>query len=246
MFIFREWGNLKVFFDGGSLLEMSAKRRSKAFYKSIDVDSMANALRESVFSRGILWMYVNSFINSKQRWTSNKIIKKALTLSKYGDIMLNSTSQTRAKCDSLALSRADFWMIMRCAILCFYFYFLFRTNSKREQLHKNDFGYYYVNFFKRAILKVLDHRHVQSFFSKFTRHCQRHLRDTLQLKVLRTWINIDGNSFSSKYFETKVDESVWKIISRKKIRAYSSKNIAPRHFNYYFMLLFFNLNKPNF
>ena len=51
-------------------------------------------------------------------------------------------------------------------------------------------------FSKLSLWKLLYHNYVQSFFSTVTRHIdQRILKDTLQLKILRTWIKIRTNSF---------------------------------------------------
>ena len=72
------------------------------------------------------------------------------------------------------------------------------------------------------------------------------LRDTfitvfvyaLQLKILRTWINIDANSFLGKYHEMKMGEVALEIISYTKIHAcYLHQNIAPGHFNCYCIVL---------
>ena len=77
-----------------------------------------------------------------------ELSEKTLSLPKYGDIILNSMTQTREKWESKVLGRPDFWMV------CVYCYSLFRTNSKKEHLNKNDFRRCYGNFFESAILKV--------------------------------------------------------------------------------------------
>ena len=71
------------------------------------------------------------------------------------------------------------------------------------------------------------------------------MKDTSQLKILQTWINIRINSFLDKYDETKMNEGALEIISRIKIWACSLKNIAPSHFTYYCILLFL-WNKDSF
>ena len=48
VFIHEECGNLKVFVDGESLLEILTNRRSQAFYKLIDVHSVTNVIVESI------------------------------------------------------------------------------------------------------------------------------------------------------------------------------------------------------
>ena len=71
------------------------------------------------------------------------------------------------------------------------------------------------------------------------------MKDTLQLKILRTWINIRVNSFLGKYHEMKMGEGALEIVSCPKIRAYFWKNIAPAHCTYYCILLCLS-NKPSF
>ena len=76
----------------------------------------------------------------------------------------------------------------------------------RGQLDENDLRHCYGNFFESTNLKVIDHSYVLKSFATKTRHFDN---DTLQMKVLRTWIKIGvANSFLSKY----VDENAWKII----------------------------------
>ena len=119
------------------------------------------------------------------------------------------------------------------------FIFIFRLEpAVREQLDESNFHHYYGIFSESTILNLLDH--ISKFFrNNYETLWQRHLKDTLQLKILRRWINIRTNYFLSKFLETKMDESAWKIIHTI-IRACSSKNIAPRHFTYYCMLPFFS------
>ena len=127
--------------------------------------------------------------------------------------------------------------MLRCHdILCSHFYFLFITNGRRtagwEQLPSPRC------FLESTVLKLLDHSYVQSSFATIRRHLGNGIwTETLQLKILRTWISIGTNYFLDKLFETKIDESTSKIIYII-IRACSSKNIAPKHFTYYCMLLF--------
>ena len=112
----------------------------------------------------------------------------------------------------------------------------------REQLDENDFRHYYGIFFESTILKLLDHSYVQSCFATIRRHFGTRIwNDALQLKISRTWISIGTSYFLSICLEKKIDESPWKIIYII-IRAYSSKNIAPRHFTHYCMLLFLSNN----
>ena len=43
-----------------------------------------------------------------------------------------------------------------------------------------------------------------------------HLKDTLQLKILQTWINIYVNSFLDKYMERKWAKMSWKLLVAQK------------------------------
>ena len=99
-------------------------------------------------------------------------------------------------------------------------------------MDENDFR---STYFQNAFLKFTLISAVFKVLNDYEAHWQRHSKDTLQLKVLQTWINISINSFWNKYDETKV---ALQIISCTKICASSLKNIAPRHFTYYSTLLF--------
>ena len=97
---------------------------------------------------------------------------------------------------------------------------------------------------KIAVLKVTWYQLCsKSFLDNYEAHWQRHLKDTLQMKILRTWININANSFLGKYHEMIIDKGSLEIISCTKIRACSFKSIAPGHFTYYCSLCV--SNKPN-
>ena len=81
----------------------------------------------------------------------------------------------------------------------FIFIFLFPTKDKKEHLDENDFHHAYGDYFENAILKVTWYRLCLKFFlSNYETGWQKHLKDTLQLKILRTWINICANSFLDK------------------------------------------------
>ena len=66
-------------------------------------------------------------------------------------------TETREKWDFLVLSRTDFCIIGGChGIPCFHFlfFFLFRSNGKKEHLDENDFRHGYDDYFRSAVLKV--------------------------------------------------------------------------------------------
>ena len=121
-------------------------------------------------------------------------------------------------------------------IFCIFIFIFCLEPTVREQLDENDFR---LSIFFRP-----DHSYVRSSFATIRRHSDNEFRnDALQLKILGTWVRIGTNYFLSKFLETKIDESAWKILYTI-IRACSSKNIAPRYFTYC-MLLFLS-NKPSF
>ena len=74
--------------------------------------------------------------------------------------------------------------------------FLFRTNCKKRHLNESDILTVMVVFSKVPFWKVLDHSYVQSSLSKITRYIDNsNLKETLQLKILQTWIKIRVNTF---------------------------------------------------
>ena len=121
-----------------------------------------------------------------------KVIGKTLTLLKQKDIILNSMTQTREKWDSLVFSRGDFWMIWRYhGILYIHFYFLFRNNVWREQLDKNNFchchSFFFFFFFWKWYYESTWLQLCSEFFlNNYEALWEQHLKDTLQLKILRT------------------------------------------------------------
>ena len=87
------------------------------------------------------------------------------------------------------------------------------------------------------MFKVLSQQLRGTLAMTFERH--------LTITDLRTWINIHANYFLGKYDETQMGEGGREVISWTKIRACSLKNIVPRHFIYYCILLFLS-SKPSF
>ena len=143
-------------------------------------------------------------------------------------------SQKRLKWDSLALSRDEFWMLWRFyCIPCFHFFFFLET-TVRENNSIRPTSDAIIVFFRKYHSENTWSQLCSKFFP-----WQRHSKGTLQLKILRIWINIGANFFLSKYLETKINTSYTKI------QACSSKNIASKHLNYYCMLLYLS-HKPSF
>ena len=97
-----------------------------------------------------------------------------------------------------------------------------------------------------AFWMLLDHSYVQIVScQKLQRHIDNSiLRDTLQLYILRTWINMRTKSFiktSVNVTETKIDEGAWKNISHAELQAWTWKNILTKTettFHLFYALLF--------
>ena len=92
--------------------------------------------------------------------------------------------QTREKWNSLALSRADFCMVESGhGIPCFYFifyFFLFRSNDKKEHLDQNNFRHGYGNYFKSAVLKVTWYQQCSAIFKYLSQQLQSTLTTAFQ------------------------------------------------------------------
>ena len=130
---------------------------------------------------------------------------------------------------------------------CLLLLIFFRANCKKGHLDENDFRHCDGNFFpKVAFWKWLDHSYIQIVPSQqLRRHIDNSiLRDTLQLYILRTWINMRAKSFiktSVNVTETKIDDGAWKKISHAKLQAWTWKNIWTKietTFHLFYALLF--------
>ena len=107
-------------------------------------------------------------------------------------------SQTKEKSDSFVLSRSELWLVWRChgiPRVCCYCFCLEPTVRKDTWMRTTSVTV--MAFFpKVAFWKLLDHSYVQSSFSINTRHIENSiLKDTLQLNIFRTWINLRATSF---------------------------------------------------
>ena len=116
-----------------------------------------------------------------------RVIRKTLTLLKHEDMILSCMTQTREKWDSLVLSRADFWMVWTChGNPCFHFYLICL-----EQLYKRIIGWKRLPsllcfFFRKCHCESTWSQLCSKFFiNNYEAPWQRHLKDTLQLKILR-------------------------------------------------------------
>ena len=120
---------------------------------------------------------------------STKIVRLELS----GKLWLNPNMEPkRKKWYSLVFSRVDFWMIWRChGILYFNFYFLFRNNRKREHWMRKTFAPVMVFFSRKCHSESTWSQLCSNFIlNNYETPWLWHLKDTLQLKILWTWINI--------------------------------------------------------
>ena len=123
-------------------------------------------------------------------------------------------TQTRKKCLYLILSRADL-----------------EQTAKRKNWRRTISVTVVVIISEVPFWELLDNSYVSGSFSTITRY--RHLKDKLQLKILRTWIHMHSNYFLGEYHETKIREGARETISHTKVRACFPKNIAPRQFIFF-------------
>ena len=118
-----------------------------------------------------------------------------------------------------------------------FIYFCLEATIKRNTWMRTISVTVMVIISKVLFWKLLDINYVQLysnfFLNNYEAHWQPHFKDTLQMKILRTWINIHANSFLGKYQEIIMDEHALGIINCTKIRVFSLKSIAPGHFTYY-------------
>ena len=105
-------------------------------------------------------------------------------------------SQTREKWNSIVWVELTFKGCEDAMIFCVLIFIFCLEPKMREQLDENDFRHYYGIFSESAILKLLDHSYVQSYFATVRRlFCNRIWNNSLQLKILRTWISIGTTYF---------------------------------------------------
>ena len=138
-------------------------------------------------------------------------------------------SQTKEKCHSLILSRSDLWIVWRChgiSLVCWY-YFCLEPTVRKDAWMRTTSVTVMTFFLKAAFWKLLD----QSSFPIITRHIENSiLKDTLQLNIFRTWINLTRNIFHQDFgkHETKIYDSASKNMSCTKIQVCTSNNIGSK------------------
>ena len=146
-------------------------------------------------------------------------------------------SQTKEKCDSLVLSRSELGIVWRChgiSRVCRY-YFCLEPTVRKDAWMRTTSVTVMAFFSKVAFWKLLDHSYVQSSFQIIMRHIENSiLKDTLQLNIFRTWINLHATSF----IETLVNMKQKSMnVPRKRSVAQKSKCALRRTLN---------LNRPRF
>ena len=100
-----------------------------------------------------------------------RIIGKISTLPKHEDIVLNSITQTKEKCTSLVLSRADFWMVSRChGVPYIHFFSCLEPTAEKNTWMRTISITGMVVISKVLFWKLLDIGYVHCSFATFTRH----------------------------------------------------------------------------
>ena len=116
------------------------------------------------------------------------------------------------------------WTAASVRVFIFFFFFCLEPTVRKYNLDQNDFCHWYGNFLKVLSWKLLDRSYVGSFLSTITRHIGNSiLKDTLQSKILPTWISIPVNSFIKNW------EDIWKE-NRSCLKSYTLHTNASLHF----------------
>ena len=161
-------------------------------------------------------------------------------------------TQTRGKWDNHVLSRPGFWIVWRCHVIkCVNFIFFFKTNGKKWPNNENDIHTVMVVFFNTPFSELLDRSYVQSAFSITMRHIDNSiLKDTLQLKILRTWIKIRSNTFIKTWvnlMKQKPTKVPGKFEVAEKFASALQRTLHQNRWYFiYFDTLLFLSNKPSF
>ena len=129
-------------------------------------------------------------------------------------------SQTKEKCDSLALSRSELWIVWRwhgISHACCYFYL--EPTVRKDAWMRTTSVTVMAFFSKVAFWKLLDHSYSQSSFTIDTRHIENSF-----WKIPCSWIfSGHGSTYAQHQHQdfgkhkTKIDDSVSKKISCTKI-----------------------------
>ena len=139
-------------------------------------------------------------------------------------------SQTKEKCNSLVLSRSDLWIVWRCHGICVCCYYFCLEPTVRKDAWMRTTSVTVMAFFSKvAFWKLLDHSNIQSSFPIITRHIENSiLKDTLQLIIFRTWINLSASSLIKTSVNMKQKSMT---VPRKRSVAQKSKCALRRTLN---------------
>ena len=155
-------------------------------------------------------------------------------------------SQTKEKRYFLVLSRSGIWIVWRChgipRVHCYYF--CLEPTVRKDAWMRATPVIVMTVFSKVAFWKLLDHSYVQCSFPIITRHIENSiLKDTLQLNIFRTWINLHATSFIKTSVNMKQKSMT---VPRKSSVAQKSKCALRRALNLsrpcftYFIRFFFS------
>ena len=149
-------------------------------------------------------------------------------------------SQTKEKCDSLVLSRSDLWIVWRChgvpRVCCYYFY-LELTVEKDAWMRTTSITFM-AFFLKVAFWKLLDHSYVRSFFQIIMKHIENSiLKDTIQVNIFRTWINLCTTSFIKTSVNMK-QISKRSVAQKSKCALRRTLNLSRPCFTYFIRFFF--------
>ena len=148
-------------------------------------------------------------------------------------------SQTKEKCDSLVLSRSGLHGIPRNR----YYHFCLESTVRKIAWMRTTSVTVMAFFSKLAFWKLLDHSYVQSSFQIITRHIENNiLKDTLQMNIFPTWINLRATSFIKTSVNMKQKSMT---VPRKRSIAQKSKcalrralNLSRPRFTYFIRFFF--------
>ena len=155
-------------------------------------------------------------------------------------------SQTKEKWGFLVLNRSGLWIVWRCHDIprVHRYYLCLEPTVRKDAWLRRTSVTVMAFFLKVTFWKLLDHSYVQSSFPIITRHIENSiLKDTLQLNIYRTWINLRATSFIKTSVNMKQKSMT---VPRKRSVAQKSKRALQRTLKLnrprftYFILFFFS------
>ena len=139
-------------------------------------------------------------------------------------------TQTREKRYFHVLSRPGFCMKISWYTVCSFLFFCLEPTLGKDAWMRATSTNVMVIFSKMPFWKLLGHNYIQSSFSTISRCIDNSiLKDTLQLKILRTWIKICANLFIKAWvniIKRKSTKVPWKLSLAKKKK--KKKNTTPQ------------------